>query len=556
MRLTCFYLILAVCFFLISCHNQHNTEEPVIVASPEKMNDVVSGNIQNAIAYAVQNNGKVSDKITLKFADLAQAFYSGNNYKVIWSNNESKRPITDSLIDFINHCMYYGLFPRNYHQEKLNSLNSKILSDSLAVEDASLWTKLELLCSDAYFHLLRDLQEGRMTPDSLSIVNKKEFVDSFFIANLNKTITDGNLTSNLQSAEPTNFKYLKLREALKNFVDSMDTTRYIHIQFPYKDSLHFVKQVSARLLQEGIADSSILQPDSSAFSRAVKKYQKANGLTADGKIGPATVRFMNQTDEEKFLDVAITLDKYKKLKDFPETFVFVNIPAFSLEVWDHDSLLLQSKVIVGKPATPTPELESKINNMVIYPNWTIPESIIKKDILPQLKKDPGYLARKGYNLFTESGEMVDPYSVNWAKYKSGIPWKVVQGSGDDNALGVFKFNFSNPFSVYLHDTNQRYLFANANRALSHGCVRVQKWEDLADIIADRDSAMSAGMKISYSKDSINSWVANRVRKSVMVKNRLPLYILYLTCDARDNKIYFYDDIYGEDRKLADTYFKN
>ena len=92
--------------------------------------------------------------------------------------------------------------------------------------------------------------------------------------------------------------------------------------------------------------------------------------------------------------------------------------------------------------------------------------------------------------------------------------------------------------------------------MSHGCVRVQKWEDLADIIAERDSAMIAGMKISYTKDSINSWVANRVRKSVMVKNRLPLYILYLTCDARDNKIYFYDDIYGEDRKLADTYFKN
>ena len=143
--------------------------------------------------------------------------------------------------------------------------------------------------------------------------------------------------------------------------------------------------------------------------------------------------------------------------------------------------------------------------MVTYPQWTIPASIIRQDILPQLKKDPGYLTRKGFSLVSYEGETIDPYSVDWTKYSKGIPWKVVQGSGDDNALGVFKFNFNNPYSVYLHDTNQRYLFKNANRALSHGCVRVEKWQDLANYIAGLDSlAMKNNQPAAYNADSIKS----------------------------------------------------
>ena len=132
---------------------------------------------------------------------------------------------------------------------------------------------------------------------------------------------------------------------------------------------------------------------------------------------------------------------------------------------------------------------------------------------------------------------------------------MVQGSGDDNALGIFKFNFNNPYSVYLHDTNQRYLFQNSNRALSHGCVRVQKWEALAYFIARSDSAaMEEGKTISYNADSIQSWIANKSRKRIMVKNRLPLYIEYFTCDTKNGKIVFYNDIYNEDRDLSRKYF--
>jgi murein L,D-transpeptidase YcbB/YkuD len=133
----------------------------------------------------------------------------------------------------------------------------------------------------------------------------------------------------------------------------------------------------------------------------------------------------------------------------------------------------------------------------------------------------------------------------------------MQGSGDDNALGIFKFNFNNPYSVYLHDTNQRYLFNNSLRALSHGCVRVQKWQELAFYIARNDSLNTTEeQKLSYNVDSIKTWLANKDRKRIIVKNRLPIFIEYFTCEARNNKLVFYEDIYNDDRMLADKYFAN
>ena len=172
-----------------------------------------------------------------------------------------------------------------------------------------------------------------------------------------------------------------------------------------------------------------------------------------------------------------------------------------------------------------------------------------------MKKNAGYLARKGFSLVDVKGETVDPYSVNWAKYTKGIPYKIVQGSGDDNALGIYKFNFNNPYSVYLHDTNQRYLFKNTVRALSHGCVRVQDWEKLAFYIANNDSLnQKEGSVATYNSDSIKIWLANKERKRIIVKNRIPLFIRYFTCEGKNGKIIFYDDIYGEDKILRDKYF--
>lgn len=548
-------LFLSLLIFFSACNSHKTIKQKEIVQAPEKMDDQVSDNIKSVLDFAGTSNGKINDSVQLTQFKLVNTFYSKNDFKGFWSKTEGWNPVADSMFEFIKNSMYYGLYPEDYHFKELKELRSKIQTDSLVRMDAVVWTKADLMLTDAFIKTLKDLKEGRMVDDSVSIVSSENAADSFFWPKFREALSSNSVTSIFENVEPKNIYYASLKEKLPDFVDNMDTQKYTYINFPYIDTLQFYKELHKRLLQSGIASDSTDSPDSASVSKEVKKYQANHKLTVDGKPGEETIRTLNSYDFEKFRKIAVTLDRYKEFPEFPENYLLVNIPAYSLKVWDNDSIVITSKVIVGKPTTPTPILHSAISNMVTYPNWTIPESIIKKDILPALKVNPGYLASKGFSLVDYHGETVDPYSVKWAKYKNGIPWKIVQGSGDDNALGIFKFNFSNPYSVYLHDTNQRYLFANSNRALSHGCVRVQNWEALAFYIAKKDSlATTKGHKISYNEDSIKIWIANKDRKSIMVRKRLPLYIEYFTCEATKDRIVFYRDIYNKDQALEEKYF--
>ena len=557
MNLIKFISILFLFSFFTACKSNHTVKEKEIVKVPEKMDDQISDNIKSVLNFAKNSNGLINDSLKLSLFKQVNSFYEKNNYAGIWSREENWNPVADSLFYFIKNSRYYGLYPEDYHYKELNSLRHQIAKDSLARMDAVMWTKADLLLTDAFMKTLKDLNEGRMLADSLSIVSKDNYVDSFFIHKLDTALSSKNVSLVFESVEPGNMNYLSLRNALPHFVDNMDTEKYSFVHFPYIDTLAFYKELHQRLLESGIGDKNVKEPDSLVLSRQVKKYQAKHKLTADGKPGETTIRTLNLNDNEKFRRIALTLDRYKQLPALPENYIWVNLPAMHLQVMDHDSIALESKVIIGKPTTPTPLLQSQITNMVTYPNWTIPASIIRKDILPALKINPGYLASKGFTLYDSNGEIINPYTVKWSKYKKGIPWKIVQGSGDDNALGIFKFNFNNPYSVYLHDTNQRYLFANSNRALSHGCVRVQNWEALAFYIAYNDSlATKEGHPLSYNADSIKSWIANKARKTIMVKKRLPLFIEYFTCEEKNNKIVFYNDVYNKDNELEEKYFAN
>ncbi|MEP6583598.1 MAG: L,D-transpeptidase family protein [Ginsengibacter sp.] len=556
-RITYIIFILTIYTYLPACKNHTPPPKKEIVKKPEEMDDKISDNLKSVLQYADDNEGNIPDSIKLHLFQIVYSFYEQNDYHNIWSKKEHWSPLADSMFDFIENSKYYGLYANDYHYKDLSVLRKRFSEDTLAKKDAVFWTKVDLLLSDAFMKSIKDLKEGRLLPDSVSVISKKKFVDSLFIKNLKMAVDSKSLVAIFNKVEPANNDYQLLKNSLRNFVDSMDTTRYIYIHYPQKDSLKFIATLQQRLSEAGAAEGTISLPDSILLRQEIKKFQKDNKLKPDGKLTSKLITLLNSSDVEKFKRIAVTLDRYKRLPILSPTYIWVNLPGFYLKVWDHDSLVLTSKVIVGKPETRTPLFTSQITDMVSYPQWTIPESIIKKDILPALKKDPGYLAKKGFNLVDSKGESVDPYKVNWIKYTKGIPWNVQQGSGDDNALGIFKFNFSNPYNVYLHDTNQRYLFANSFRALSHGCVRVQNWQQLAYFIARNDSLnLPEGKKISYNEDSIKSWISNKSRKRIMLKSKLPLYIQYYTCEAKNNKVVFYDDIYNEDKLYAEKYFAN
>lgn len=551
---------LIVCALVAGCHHRAKHNEPKIVSTPEKMDQQTSKSIKDALEFAMEHNGKIDDSIRLQLISVVNLFYDKTDYENIWSHKEKWDPLADSLLQSIQNAALSGLFPNDYHFKNLKSLKNTLDADSVKRMDATLWTKVDLMLTDAFMHLVKDLKEGRFKTDSITI-NRAKVTDSFYSDQLTQFLSVKQLTPLLDSVQPKYPAYWELKNCIGHFLDSMDKRTYTYVTYPFKsgdekDSLSFIKTFQKRLNESKCIDFTTDFPDTTQLKTAVKKYQKQRGLKQDGIISSSLVKIMNLSDAERFKRIAINLDRYKLLPDtMPEKYIWVNLPAYYMQVWDHDTLVMGSKIICGKPATRTPLLNSYITDMVTYPTWTVPTSIIAKQYLPKLKIDPDYLSKIGLHLVDDKGETVDPNGIKWSKYSKGIPFKVMQGSGDDNALGILKFNFSNPYAVYLHDTNQRYLFKNAVRALSHGCVRVQEWEKLAFYIAKNDSMnLKAGDQLRYTADSIKTWLASKVNKRIGVKNKVSLFIRYFSCEAKNGKIKFYDDIYGEDKILREKYF--
>jgi murein L,D-transpeptidase YcbB/YkuD len=413
------------------------------------------------------------------------------------------------------------------------------------------------LLTDALVQIIKDVKLGRLQKDSITLRSDSALTNEFYEQQLQKIAQSNSISAVIDSLEPTIKAYQELKAGIKQFLDTAEFKDYTYVPYPVYDSIGFKKSLPKRLFEEGLLDSSYSLMDSVEIAKGIKKYQQQKKLKADGIAGSETIRSLNLTDKDKFFRIALSLDKYKMLPaKMPEKYLWVNLAGYYLQLWESDSLRIFSKVVVGKPLTRTPELSSSISEMITYPQWSVPQSIIVKEFLPELKKDPGYLEKKGFSLLDTENQEVDPYFVDWSKYKKGIPYKIIQGSGDDNALGIMKFNFPNKYAVYLHDTNQRYLFSQSSRALSHGCVRVQEWEKLSNFILQNDSTYidSLGRGSFTKTDSVVQWLARKEKHYIPVKKKIPLFIRYFTCEGRNGKIIFYDDMYNEDHRLRERYF--
>ncbi|MBK7374692.1 MAG: L,D-transpeptidase family protein [Chitinophagaceae bacterium] len=553
--------VVIMSLFLVSCGGNGTNKEDV-VADPKAMDKSVAENIGAFLEAASGNDGNLDDSIHLKMLNVLKEVYQDRDDRPLWSSTEKWQPFADSLYHFIEQAELQGLFPEDYHFSKLRLLKTRLDADSLSRMDAVLWTRADLLLTDGLVQVIKDLKVGRLRKDSVSLNKDSVLYEDFYVATLRSILKKKQFSTVLDALQPAHQGYWELKKGIRSFLDSMDRRVFTHIRYPFKkgdakDSAFFIKLLQQRLAESKCIDLTDKLPDSVQLSLAIKRYQEKKGLKADGKYGKILVSTLNNNDVERFKRIAITLDRYKQLpKKMPEKYIWVNLPGYYLCVVESDTVVFESKIICGKPETRTPLLNAQVSDMITYPTWTVPTSIIVKQYLPKLKKNPNYLTKIGLHLLDKNGEVVDPNTVPWEKYSKGIPYKVMQGSGDDNSLGVIKFNFNNRYAVYLHDTNQRYLFKNSSRAFSHGCVRVQEWEKLAFYIARNDSALLSikNGSLKYTADSIRNWIAKKDRRRIDVKNQVPLFIRYFSCEGKDGKIRFYDDIYGEDKLLMEKYF--
>ncbi len=561
-----------ITFFLIcllSCNSKKVSEDGYEIVKPSVKDESLQTLISSTLNNASNNNLKI-DSTDIHYYPVVKNYYSKTENLPIWSKEQSWNTSAIQLINYLQNAALQGLFSADYNFAKIKEIKNILDNDSLKKASQTHWANADILITDAYIGLLKDLKQGRLIVDSLSWKNDTSKYNNYFGINIEKAKHTNNLDSLLETVQPKHEGYISLKKGIKKFLDSMDTRTYTYVNFPYKDSLAFVKSLKKRLGEAGIniditnivktVPDSVRKynPDSIALSSAIKIYQKKERLTVNGKMGASVAKRMNTSDRQRYNIIAITLDRYKLLPEkMPEKYIWVNLPAYDLKVFDKDTIALESKVIVGKLATPTPTITSNITDIMLYPTWTVPTSIITKDMLPGLKKNSNYLAKRGLYLLNGKGEKIDASSINWDKYNTAIPFRIQQASGDRNALGIVKFNFDNPYSVYLHDTNQRYLFKNSIRCLSHGCVRVQEWQKLANYLVRNDSInLKVGDSLFINTDSVKNWIAQKRNKRILVKAKVPLFIRYFSCELVNGKIKFYDDIYYDDRDMKQKYFAN
>ncbi|MBQ0535471.1 L,D-transpeptidase [Providencia huaxiensis] len=284
---------------------------------------------------------------------------------------------------------------------------------------------------------------------------------------------------------------------------------------------------------------------------AVKKFQLQYGLEADGVVGKGTRVWLNMQPKQKAGLMALNIQRLRIIPASSGTGILVNIPGYSLDFYLNDEVILDSKVIVGRADRKTPIMSSALNNVVINPPWSVPTSMARKDIAPRGKQDPSYFSRKGYTVYSGWGAdsyEINPYAIDWDNITpANFPYRIRQAPGPTNSLGRYKFNMPSSDAIYLHDTPNHSLFNRNARAISSGCVRVNKASELASILLG-----DAG----WEQKRIDGALKEGSTRYVNIPDRIPVFLYYQTAWVdKDQQPQYRADIYQYDNSInnADKY---
>ncbi|QOL15040.1 L,D-transpeptidase [Dickeya dianthicola] len=374
-----------------------------------------------------------------------------------------------------------------------------------------------------------------------------------------RAVASGNGPAFIASLAPRHSQYAKMHDALKNMLtDNRPWPKLILADSlrpgDESNALPVLKEILLRtgmLNQDGGAMPLFNEASSGNASpmryegdvvEAVKRFQHSQGLQDDGVIGKRTRDWLNVSSQIRATLLALNIQRLRLVPDKVSSGIVVNIPNYSLSYYQNGAEILSSKVIVGQPKRKTPLMNSSLSNVVMNPPWNVPTTLTRQDIIPKVIQDPGYLQRHGYTVlsdWTESAQPIDPSMIDWPMVSaSNFPYRLRQAPGDRNSLGRYKFNIPNTDAIYLHDTPNHNLFQKDIRALSSGCVRVNKASELAGLLLQ-----DAG----WNNARISSTLEQGNTTYVAVRQRVPVNFYYLTAWVSDDgKPQFRTDIYNYD----------
>ncbi len=471
--------------------------------------------------------------------DLA-AFYGSNGLRPIFLGPEGDVRRA-ALRDAIRNAPRHGIPAARYHPERL------IAADGLAAEVAH---------ARALSRLLRDLTGGVLNPARVDAEIKRQPPRSAVTALLARFQVAADPASVLDEAGPDHPAYLALQQALSGPDDLMVPQNLPRIAagiWRPGQRAAAVADLRARLAAIGFpatAPDAMLYDD--ALAQAVANYQQAAGLPDDGVAGPQTIAALNgdggtgQDARQRAILVALERMRWMASEDLNSRHVWVNIPEFSTTIMENGAEVFRTRSVMGKdtPEMRTPEFSELMANVVVNPSWNVPRSIAVRDYLPRLQANR--YAVPHLDVVDGAGRVLARDGIDFSRYTAAsFPFRLRQKPSDDNALGVVKFIFPNPWNIYLHDTPSKHLFANRVRADSNGCIRIGDPVDLARALLSRQTDDPAAMFQRARDRERETWLS--------LTPPVPVHLVYFTAwPGPDGRIRLFDDIYGRDARIWDA----
>ncbi len=497
---------------------------------------------------------KIGDRL-LGASEELRLFYKERGFAEAWSKNGKLTKLGEELKFEIAESKYDGLNPEDYHASDIEVLFQAISDKKgkLKAKPFAELADLDLILTDAFFELARDLEIGKIDPSSLKAewelgvntpsINYNEL--------LNESIRKGSIKDGLESLYPEFKIYKKGREVIRDLDEKSKVDTLVWKTVNLEKSLKLgnshasIPGLRDRLIFWGflkpyeIKDPLVFDPE---MEEGLKRYQKNNGMEPDGTIGNLTAESLNYSPSHLIDIASVNLERLRWLPDTlrDAELILVNVANYQLDYLNKLDTILTAKVIVGKEFNASPIFTAPMAYIAFSPYWNIPESITKDEIIPAVLKNSKYLEQKNMEVVTSSGEVVNPKSIKWSA--DPFPYLIRQKPGGSNSLGLVKFMFPNEHSIYIHDTPARGLFKLENRALSHGCIRIQNPEKFAALLLEDDP--------SWTLEKINEAMNQEKEQIVDLKKNIPVVIFYMTFWADSNGApHFRSDIYNRDQEV-------
>ena len=480
---------------------------------------------QMALALAVSDD-----------ADLA-SFYGGNGLRPIFLGPEGEARRL-ALRDAIGNAPRHGIPVARYQPDRLTT------TEGLAAEIAH---------AHALSRLLRDLTGGVLNPTRVDPEIKRQPVRTAVVPLLARFEAAADPAAVLAGAGPDHPAYLALQQALSGPADLVVPQGLPRIAtgvWRPGQRAAAIADLRTRLAAIGFAADA---PDATlyddALARAVSDYQRAAGLPDDGVAGPRTIAALNgdggtgQDARQRAILVAMERMRWMASEDLDSRHVWVNIPEFSTTIVEDGAEVFRTRSVMGKdtPEMRTPEFSEMMANVVVNPSWNVPRSIAVRDYLPRLQANRHALSH--LDVVDGAGRVLARDGIDFGRYSAAsFPFRLRQKPSDDNALGVVKFIFPNPWNIYLHDTPSKHLFANRVRAESNGCIRIGDPVDLARALLSRQTDDPAAMFQRARDRERETWLK--------LTPPVPVHLVYFTAwPGPDGRIRLFDDIYGRDARI-------